>query len=226
MWHRRHAPCRQTGRPRSCAASSSKPVVELGTERGGTAISCSPRTFSLVRLVTSAFTRRVALRSSVTSGAASITCSKLSRTRSTFRSRRCAASAERGGSSRDSPRSSTCEMAGITCAGSRTAARSMKATRSNSSSTACAASIARRVLPEPPGPVSVTRRAEDICRVMRSRLLLSPNEAGEVLGQVVGRRERPGGKECPILLGRSPAPATRRWAGGRRSPAGRSSGTG
>ena len=95
-----------------------------------------------------------------TSGPAAVRYSKLSSTRSRRRSPTIAA---RGSLIGRLPVSSTPRaraIVGRTSAGSRSGARSTKATPSgNCARVARAASCARRVLPMPPGPVRVTRRA-------------------------------------------------------------------
>ena len=112
-----------------------------------------------MRLVASTLRRGAAERSSPTSGAASSTCSKLSSTsksslRLTYSFRRSSSD-----TSPLSPRPSAPAMVVGTRAVSFTSESATKKTPSSkSSSTSAAACKARRVLPVPPGPVSVSRR--------------------------------------------------------------------
>jgi hypothetical protein len=86
------------------------------------------------------------------SGAASMTCSRLSSRRSIFRSPMC--------STRPSLAPSTCTIVSVTSAGSRSEpSPTQKTPALYSGTTDAAASIASRVLPEPPGPVRVRIRA-------------------------------------------------------------------
>ena len=85
------------------------------------------------------------------SGAAAITCSRLSRSTSSSRSPMCSASPFRA--------PSACEIVSITSSGSRSVARPTQKTPAlKSGMSAAAASMASRVFPEPPGPVSVRSR--------------------------------------------------------------------
>src|SRR5829696_1682131 len=111
------------------------------------------------RLVASTLSPGLATRSWAMSGVASSRCSRLSRTR-----RRCfARSVETSVSASGRPPTSRTPrlwpIAEATSAGSGTAASGTKTTPSaNADSSLSAVSRARRVLPTPPGPVSVTRR--------------------------------------------------------------------
>ena len=93
-----------------------------------------------------------ALHEPDSSGAASITCSRLSRRRSISRSPMCPAS--------PSCAPSVCAIVSVTSEDSRSAASPTQNTPALYAGTSsAAASRARRVFPEPPGPVSVSRRA-------------------------------------------------------------------
>ena len=99
-------------------------------------------------------------RRSAVSGAASSTCSKLSRISKVGRSQH--ATRARLGKSVDvtSASPSASAIAGATNAGFRMAANGTNTTRVvPSAAMVRASSIARRVFPAPPGPVSVMRRA-------------------------------------------------------------------
>jgi hypothetical protein len=104
-----------------------------------------------------------AISRSATCGAASSTCSKLSKTKSSSRSCKAAARLPRSGRSLTSRTPSACATAGKTSDGSRTAANGTNAAPSaKSGSSSEATAIARRVLPTPPGPVSVISRTSDL----------------------------------------------------------------
>ncbi len=95
----------------------------------------------------------------MTYGAASTICSKLSRTSRRCFDRSAAASCSGGARPTTSRRSRAWAIAETTRSGSRTEAREAKtAPSAYSSANPAATSIASRVFPTPPGPVSVTRR--------------------------------------------------------------------
>ena len=129
--------------------------------RDPTAYSRSPRRWSGARLVTSTRSEAADDRISAMSGAASRTCSKLSRTSSVglpshavfTRFGKSAAGVS------TSPRASA--IAAATRPVSRMAASGTSTTRAvPSAAISRASSSARRVFPAPPGPVRVMRRAE------------------------------------------------------------------
>ena len=106
--------------------------------------------------------------SAASSGAASTTCSRLSSSSSISRSPMCSASA--------SCAPSVCAIVSTTSAGSRSAASPTQKTPAlNSRTSSAAASIASRVLPEPPGPGqrdetrAVAKRGDAPRRRSRSR---------------------------------------------------------
>ena len=153
----------RASRPRSTKSVTAEeaiaPAEPVGSESGGTGRSCSPRTRSPSRLVTRSASLGHCRTSSAASSAAAITCSKLSSTRSSRRGRRCAASASRRSRSPGTARPVVWAIATRTAIGSRACARSTKKTPSSKCSRASdAAWTASRVLPIPPGPVSVTSR--------------------------------------------------------------------
>ena len=122
--------------------------------------SCSPAIRSGSRVVTRARRRGAAASSPATRGAASSTCSKLSRTRRSCRSASSRPSVSASGSLVSSRTASTRAIDDITCSWRLSGARSTKKTPlPNSGTSPAAISIASRVFPEPPGPVSVTRRS-------------------------------------------------------------------
>ena len=136
----------------SSCERSQKSSTASGSASGGTSYSTSPRTRRRSRLVTSKARLGQRSTSDASSGAASITCSRLSSKQQQLPLADVLCepvlSAER---LRDRL---------VTSAGSRSAARPTQKTPALYSGTRVdAASIARRVFPEPPGPVSVTRRA-------------------------------------------------------------------
>ena len=119
---------------------------------------CSPPIRSRIRLVASTETE-VAPSSALSAGAASTTCSTLSRTSSMRRSPSAITTFSASGGSPVSLIPSACAIAGITWSGSSTGARSTNAMPSgNAASTARAAATASRLFPMPPGPVIVTSR--------------------------------------------------------------------
>ena len=130
-----------------------------GTRRGATGNSCSPEMRSGARLVITIRSSIVSPSRPATIDPASGSCSKLSRTRRTLRSRRKPARCSNKGMSRESCSPSCWAIDDGTSAASRIAASATKCTPSgNSSTTMVANSIASRVLPLPPGPVSVSSR--------------------------------------------------------------------
>ena len=94
---------------------SQNSATASGEASGGTAYSTSPWTRSSSRLVTSTFRLGQALSSADNSGAASITCSRLSSSKSSSRSPMCSA--------RPSFAPSVWAIVSLTSAGSRSAAR-------------------------------------------------------------------------------------------------------
>jgi hypothetical protein len=145
---------------------SSGSTVSSGTLSGGTAYSRSPRIRSTARLVTTIFSEGTPASRPETSLAASRTCSKLSRTSSAGCSdnRSMTISISSWPSESRTPRAVAIVVR--TRSGEEMAANDTYAT-SASSDMRRASSMASRVLPIPPGPVSETRRISS--RRSRSR---------------------------------------------------------
>ena len=130
-----------------------------GSESGGTANSRSAWRCSSTWLVTSKLSRGHAASRSLSGTAASLTCSKLSSSTSMCLSFKAALSRLRGACPLCSLMSKVCRMAGRTCSASLTGASATRNTPSAYCSVSSVATCkARRVLPMPPGPVSVTSR--------------------------------------------------------------------
>ncbi len=130
---------------------------------------------SASRLVARTVRRGHAASSRATTPAASVTCSKLSRTRSIRRSRRRSTSSSSSGRSMTSPRPTARATATSRALASRAPDRSTKATPSaNPGARSSAALIASVVLPVPPGPVNVSRRTEPSARRPRIWASSSP----------------------------------------------------
>ncbi len=135
--------------------------------------------------------RGLARSKSPTSGAASSTCSKLSRMSRTLRSRTKSSNRSAGvrWPASWSPIAPT--MADATSAGSVTGSRATKNAPSGySSATSAATWRLSRVLPVPPGPVSVSRRE----RPRRSRASATsrsrPTKVVSCVGRLLGVRSR------------------------------------
>ena len=129
-----------------------------GSSSGSTSKTCSPRTRSRTRLVTRKVAPGRSVRSETTSGAASMICSKLSSTMRSRRPARAIPSCSLSGASPVSRTPSSRAIAPSTSSGSRTCASATNVTRSKRAPALRATSIARRLLPIPPGPTSVTSR--------------------------------------------------------------------
>ncbi len=159
-----------------------------GSSRGGMGSSCSPERPSGARLVARARTRGAVRRMVATASAPGRTCSKLSRSRSMVRSRRLSARISSTGRPLLSCRNLSADpMVSGTSWGSVTEDRSTKNTPSgNRPMRRLAACTANRVLPVPPGPVSVTRRLRSTSSVTRptsrSRPTNDVNSAGRLVG--------------------------------------------
>ena len=185
-----------------------------GSESGGTGNTCSPRTRSASRLVTSTLRSGQCSRSSTIPTAAGVTCSKLSSTSRSCRSRSCASSASSGRASLVAATPTARATAAKASSTSRSALRSTKNTPSaNCGTSSAAARIASRVLPVPPGPVRVMSRTSSAARRSREVAELGlPSEERRGLGRQVVTQRR---------LGPEAAPDRRRTApsgGGRGRP--------
>jgi hypothetical protein len=127
--------------------------------RGKTGYSRSNRTFNASRLVARMANSGHAASKAAISPAASITCSQLSSTSSSRFGARKATRVSRSSLAAVSRTRRIEAIAGETRAGSVKGARSTKKTPSgNAASNSAATANASRVLPDPPGPVSVTSR--------------------------------------------------------------------
>ena len=128
-----------------------KSTIASRSRNGATGYSYSAARWSGSRLVTSSFRLGSCADSVPTLEAAASSCSKLSRTSSSRRSEPSSVTV--------SPVPSARAIVGTTRSGSRSACSGTQTTPSGKCSTASAASwSARRVFPEPPGPVRVTSR--------------------------------------------------------------------
>ncbi len=129
-----------------------------GSASGSATNCCSARRCNTSRLVTSSFTPGHASNSAARSGAAAMTCSKLSSTSSIRRSCSALARSVRVGRAPGSRSPSASVRAGSTSSRSFSAARETNCTPSANASTSSAATCsARRVLPTPALPVKVSR---------------------------------------------------------------------
>ena len=150
---------------------SQKSVTASDDASGGTAYSTSPCTRRSSRLVQKSVRLGQACTSPDNAGAASITCSRLSRRSSISRSPMWSA--------RPSFAPSVCAICSVTSEDSRTEARPTQKTPALYEGTrVAAASMARRVLPEPPGPVSVRSRVprSNVASTSESSRSLPTNE--------------------------------------------------
>jgi hypothetical protein len=140
--------------PGSAASSSGR-----GKGRGASGNSCSSDSRSGVRLVASTRIPGAASSSCAATTAAGRTCSKLSSTRSSRLDRRWSVSAWAAGRSGSSGTPRAVATADRTSSGSATSAsETNQAPCGKASSREAATSTARRVLPDPGGPVTQTRR--------------------------------------------------------------------
>ena len=166
------------------SSSEDERVVE-GSASGGTGCSISPRTLRGARLVTSTVRPGHAATRPATSGAASSRCSRLSSTRRNRPSLSLSVRASYGVRPSLTAAPSEPSTAGITSAGSSIGASPTKATPSGKSpeaSEARAASTARRVLPTPPVPVSVSSRTPG----RANRSATSPSSRSRPTSDVAG----------------------------------------
>ena len=156
---------RTAATPDNPVASSPAAPSRSGTASGWTTNSRSPRRWRRSRLVTSMTSSGQAASNSAMSGAAPSRCSKLSRTSAILREPIAAANdaaiACGAGSLVPRARAIAPATSGVAfSAGPMMWANSTQATPSGKAAAiASAAAMARRVLPTPPGPVSVMRRA-------------------------------------------------------------------
>ena len=173
-----------------------------GRTSGPISIPCSPDTRSRMRLVTSAVASGASCSSDRSAGAPSMTCSKLS---TSSRMRRSRSAVRSRSSIRPIPSRtpSASAMAPSMSAGSVTGARSTNTTPPGKRSRTCAAaSIASRLLPMPPDPVSVISRASPssrstTARSSRSRPTSGVNADGSATAGPSDHRRAPGRPHSP-----------------------------
>ena len=170
-----------------------------GAGRPGTGYSCSPETRSAARLVTITLRPGAARRRSATTGAASTTCSKLSRTsrtRSVAQPVRRATSATgpgaglRDADGRGDPRRDEHRVADRL---ERRRRRRRPGSRRRRRAASCSDS---RVLPVPPGPVSVRSRVVASSSAASASSASRPTNVVSWVGRLFGRASsvRSGGK--------------------------------
>ncbi len=142
---------------RTAAARSTSSRTAGSVSSGASGQMCSPRNDSGVRLVTSAVSRGQRTSSPARSPAAPATCSKLSST-STQRPSEMIAATASAGSCPMVREPSAAASAGSTSSAPGNALRSTPAAPSRPPASRQATSWASRLLPTPPGPVTVTSR--------------------------------------------------------------------
>ncbi len=181
-WARAVAPARPvrcSGVMRSASGGTPSP------SRGN---SCSPDRWRIARLVTTKRSPGAARSRSATTGAAAVRRSKLSRTRRTCWPARCS---DRSSSGWRMPVSTTPTAWAIvpgTSIGSSTGSNGTKNVPSGKSPAArWASSIAKRVLPMPPGPVTVRSRAVPSRRWAAASSLSRPMNVVTDDGRLLGR---------------------------------------
>ncbi len=157
---------------------------------GGSAITRSPEIRSGARLVTSTDITRAADANSAMIGAAPRTCSRLSSTSKPLRVDSASLRVATGSTFKVSTSPKACTIAGATRPGSVMSARATNATPSgNDDPKRRATSIAARVLPAPPRPVTVVAgTAGSTTNAARSRRKGShPHERRPRVRQTPGR---------------------------------------
>ena len=203
------------------AASATEAVPEpVGSGSGGTGYSRSARNPSAVRLVAKIASPWQRASSSPRSGAAWTTCSMLSRTSSQAPSPNVSASTSNGEPVRARSAPAARPMAARTSPGSVTASRGTSTvTAPNRSRSRSPTATASRVLPTPPGPVSVTSRTLG----RPSSLATSPMVRSRPISDVVltgsrpGPRGPPGGGGCAGAAGAAPLAVNRSLSSTARS---------
>ncbi len=153
-----------------------------------------------------------ARRRSATTGAAAMTCSKLSRTSRSRLSRSQSATVSLMGRVPPSVTPSAVAIRGATSIGSRIGSSGTKKTPSGKSSAARAASWSdSRVLPVPPGPVRVSSRVVASSPAASSSSASRPTKVVSCTGRLLGRASsvRSGGN-----ADRRPSPTTSRMRTG------------
>jgi hypothetical protein len=163
--------------------------LERGSLSGGTANSCSACRRKATRLVTSILSLGQAVNTSASTVAASITCSKLSTKRSSCFSLSDVLSRSRGVCPLLSLMESVWSMASTTCSESVIVARGTKNSPLGKCSESSAATcMARRVLPTPASPVSVTSRTSGRSsnRVISATSFSRPIKGVGCMGRLLG----------------------------------------
>ena len=174
-----------------------------GSASGASEYSRSAAIRNGVRLVVTIRSLGQRSTSRATSGAASTTCSRLSRSRSAFLSPMRETTPSPSVRSSASLTSSAAARAGRNASGSVTSASGTNATPSrNSAASARPTSTIMRVFPTPPGPVIVTTRWSRTRATSDSRSAARPMSGEIDSGRLLGR-----------LANRSPFPSSARGSG-------------
>ena len=196
-----------------CTFAASPPAPAGGTGSGGTGNSCSPLSRNTIRLVTSATTPGAAPSSSATSGAAPITCSKLSSTSTSRRARRYDFTSVISAPPEVlSP--SAAEIAAVTSSAARTEPSATNRTPSaKPAPTRCATSTASLLFPTPPGPVRVTRRTPSA----RTRSPTAATSSSRPTSGVAGTGNAPASDAPSAAPSRAGAPSNRSLSSTARS---------
>ncbi len=174
----------------SDSRTADRPASGSGTASGATPTSCSPVSRSATRLVTSSRSRGAAASRSPASVAWSRTDSKLSRISSAFRSSSSAAT-DASGRSADSCGNRSVAATVATRLGPDGASGTNPTPSANREATRRPASSARRVLPTPPGPVSVTSRGSGWVSNRTSSSSCSPRPTKSLTGAGTVHRAGP-----------------------------------
>ena len=172
-------------------ARSTKRAVASRSESGSNRYSRSPETRSGARLVTRIRKPAAALRTLLTAGAASSRCSKLSSSTSS--------SLRRRNPRRSSRAPIACATSEESSSGSDRPASGTQKTPSLMLPTSSAATCnARRVLPVPPAPVSVSSRVPfESSETSSSSSSSRPTSALDAIGRFVASSVRIGGNSAP-----------------------------
>ena len=182
------AACARSRNSRTAGASaisaSDTSRGSIGRASGSTSKTCSACTRSLARLVTMTVASGSAASSDATSGAAPITCSKLSTTRRSLRPLRASASRSRVGTPMSSCTPSSRATAGSTPAGSRTCSRATNVTRSNRSRASRCGLDRETGLPDP----ARADEGDEPVGVVAAQPLEQRAEVGLASEHLVGRR--------------------------------------
>ena len=171
---------RRTSRPRRRHAAPTRVPFRSGNASGAGRGCARPGTPSAWRLVASTRTAPVPTTTFVTTAAAApSTCSQLSTTTSTERSSSASTRRSASGTPARGETPNASRNAPPTAAGSVTR---LKSTNRVSPSARAANSMARRVLPTPPGPASVTIRDSAAAAASRARSASRPRKGASAPG--------------------------------------------